>query len=107
MVLESGIKTLDDFTKEKEEIKKRDNWKLYQAEMNQKDGLSSDPVVNQVIEKIFSQQEKGVKKYGTSISQANLTLIEALEHDIEENIDSLIYKQVAVNRLKEKGANII
>ena len=108
MVLESGIKTLDDFTREKEEIKKRDNWKLYQSAMNAKDGLSSDPVVNQVINLFrnftLSQKDKGLDKYGQTISEAKLSDEELTKHALEEAIDLLVYLQA---RKKKPELNIL
>lgn len=102
MVLESGIKTLDNFSREKEEIKKRDNWKLYQVEMNAKDNLSSDPVVNQVIERQIQRSDIGIPKYGCTLADNNLTELEWLVHLQDELLDGANYTQVLINKRKQE-----
>lgn len=103
MVLHSGIKTLDDYSKEKEEIKKRNSWNLYQKQMDLKDNLSSDPVVNQVINlfrnAVLSQKNKGLDKYGQTISEAKLSDEELTKHALEEAIDLLVYLQARKKKL--------
>jgi hypothetical protein len=102
MVLHSGIKTLDDYFREKEAIEKRDNWKAYKQEMDLKDGLSSDPVVNQVIDKLAQRSDIGISKYGCTLADSRLNEVAWLVHLQDELMDGANYAQVLINKLKEK-----
>lgn len=102
MVLHSGIKTLDHYSKEKEEIQKRDSWNLYQKEMEAKDKLSSDPVVNQVIDKLAQRSDIGISKYGCTLADSRLNEVAWLVHLQDELMDGANYAQVLINKLKEK-----
>lgn len=102
MVLSSKIKTLDDYFREKEAIEKRDNWKAYKQEMDLKDGLSSDPVVNQVIDKLAQRSDIGISKYGCTLADSRLNEMAWLVHLQDELMDGANYAQVLINKLKEK-----
>ena len=102
MVLHSGIKTLDNYSKEKEEIKKRNSWNLYQKEMDLKDGLSSDSVVNQVIEKLAQRSDIGISKYGCTLADSRLNEVAWLVHLQDELMDGANYAQVLINKIKDK-----
>ena len=51
---------------------------------------------------IDRQQEKGLKKYGKTVDQADLSIEEWIEHTQEEIVDTLIYleciKQKMINK---------
>jgi hypothetical protein len=102
MVLDSGIKTLNNYFKEKEEIQKRDSWNLYQKEMEAKDNLSSDPVVNQVIDKLAQRSDIGISKYGCTLADSRLNEVAWLVHLQDELMDGANYAQVLINKIKEK-----
>ena len=102
MVLDSGIKTLNNYFKEKEEIQKRDSWNLYQKEMEAKDNLSSDPVVNQVIDKLAQRSDIGISKYGCTLADSRLNEMAWLVHLQDELMDGANCAQVLINKLKEK-----
>ena len=102
MVLNSKIKTLDDYFKEKEEIQKRDRLNLYQKEMEAKDNLSSDPVVNQVIDKLAQRSDIGISKYGCTLADSRLNEVAWLVHLQDELMDGANYAQVLINKIKEK-----
>jgi hypothetical protein len=52
---------------------------------------TEDSIVNQVIEKIKSRSEVGIKKYGTTLDRKDLTHEQWLDHAIEEAMDLTLY----------------
>ena len=57
-----------------------------------------DKIVENVISKFSSRSEVGVKKYGTTLEENELTLIQWLNHLQEELMDATLY----VQKLKEE-----
>ena len=57
-----------------------------------------DRVVENVVAKFSSRSEVGVKKYGTTLEENELTLIQWLNHLQEELMDATLY----VQKLKEE-----
>jgi hypothetical protein len=57
-----------------------------------------DRVVENVISKLSSRSDVGVKKYGTTLEENELTLIQWLNHLQEELMDATLY----VQKLKEE-----
>jgi cystathionine beta-lyase family protein involved in aluminum resistance len=49
--------------------------------------------IETIIGIVRSQQEKGLKKYGVTVDDANLTTIQWIDHICEEKVDELIYLQ--------------
>lgn len=70
--------------------------------MNEKDGLSSDPIVNQVIEKQVARSQAGIKKYGTTLAGNKLSTKEWLNHAQEEALDLANYLEVLISDKREK-----
>ena len=54
-----------------------------------------------IMQLIYSQTEKGVKKYGHTVDSDSLTDIQWIDHTMEELVDTLVYLQC----LKEKLLN--
>jgi hypothetical protein len=52
---------------------------------------NEDSIVNQVIEKMKSRSEVGIKKYGTTLDRKDLTHEQWLDHAIEEAMDLTLY----------------
>lgn len=50
-----------------------------------------DKVVENVIDKFRERSEKGIKKYGTTLADNNLTEKEWLNHAQEEAMDFVVY----------------
>ncbi len=48
-------------------------------------------IITNVKSIIDRQQEKGLKKYGKTVDQADLSIEEWIEHTQEEIVDTLIY----------------
>lgn len=57
---------------------------------------------------IDRQQEKGLKKYGKTVDQADLSIEEWIEHTQEEIVDTLIYLECIKQKMidKRKSDNI-
>jgi hypothetical protein len=55
------------------------------------DSPKQDSIVNQVIEKMKSRSEVGIKKYGTTLDRKDLTHEQWLDHAIEEAMDLTLY----------------
>ena len=72
-----------------------DNLNNNQMENNQE---KKDRVVENVISKFSSSSVLGVKKYGTTLEENELTLIQWLNHLQEELMDATLY----VQKLKEE-----
>jgi RNA recognition motif-containing protein len=52
-----------------------------------------DSVVLSVIDKIASRAEVGFKKYGTNMDRKDLTIIQWIDHSIEEKMDDILYME--------------
>lgn len=59
--------------------------------------------IRKVIEMIKAQQEKGLKKYGISVDNANLNIVQWIEHAQEELCDLLIYLQKVKETYKKEA----
>jgi len=51
---------------------------------------------------IDRQQEKGLKKYGKTVDQADLSIEEWIEHTQEEIVDTLIYLECIKQKMLDK-----
>jgi hypothetical protein len=58
--------------------------------------------IRKVVEMIKAQQEKGLKKYGISVDNADLNIVQWIEHAQEELCDLLIYLQKAKETYKKE-----
>lgn len=56
-----------------------------------------------ILEKFESQTLKGLKKYGQTVADNNLTAVEWIDHAVEELIDYVVYLEC----LKEKLSQMI
>lgn len=50
---------------------------------------------------IAERQEKGIQKYGTTVADNPLTLVEWLQHAYEETLDQAIYLKRAIEELRQ------
>jgi hypothetical protein len=65
--------------------------------------ILSDPTVDKVIQELKDRSNKGIAKYGTTLSDNPLSLIEWLQHAKEEAMDNVLYLQRAIDELKANG----
>ncbi len=62
----------------------------------------TDPVVEQVRQKLLERSQRGVAKYGTTLERPDLYLVDWLTHLQEEMLDAANYLQCCINRLENK-----
>ena len=53
--------------------------------------MTSDSIVNSVIKQFVSRSNEGIKKYGTTLKDNNLTTLEWIEHAKQEAMDFILY----------------
>lgn len=63
--------------------------------------LSLDNNVQEVVEKLQTRSEVGLKKYGVTTERSDLTTLDWLNHLQEELMDAAIYVQVLKGRIDE------
>lgn len=63
---------------------------------------TTDPTVDKVIAELKQRSEKGISKYGTTLADNPLSLVEWLQHAKEETMDEVLYLQRAIDELKAK-----
>lgn len=61
-----------------------------------------DPVVVKTIHEYKKRSAIGFKKYGTTLAENNLSLLEWLEHAKEEAMDQVLYLQRAIDDIRSK-----
>ena len=59
--------------------------------------MIKDKIVEEVIAKIKSRSEEGIKKYGTTLDRKDFTTIQWIDSAIEEQMDNILY----LTRLKK------
>lgn len=65
-----------------------------------------DSIVHSVILNFTKRAELGFKKYNKNMDRKDLTLIEWLEHSIEEKMDDIIYMQKIKSELIRQNINL-
>jgi hypothetical protein len=53
---------------------------------------------------IASRQQLGIKKYGTTVRNNNLSLRQWLQHSYEEKLDDIVYMRRAIEEIDEEEA---
>ena len=89
---------------------KKDNaelTKLNQELMKKYTVKTSDPVVNDVIDRVFIRHQEGMKKFGRTMAQNSKTIPEWIEEVIEEQIDSICYLSTLKDRIIKKQEEIL
>lgn len=65
-------------------------------------GMLNNKTIQNVMNKLVAQQEKGLKKYGTLVDPSKLELEEWVVHAQEEALDLAIYLECLLEHLKNK-----
>ena len=89
---------------------KKDNaelTKMNQELMKKYAVKTSDPVVNDVIDRIFIRHQQGMKKFGRTMAQNSKTIPEWIEEVIEEQIDSISYLSTLKDRVVEREEKLL
>lgn len=63
--------------------------------------MDKDIIVKQVVDKFNERSRRGIEKYGTSLQDAELSMIEWLTHLQEELMDATLYIQKLKNELQD------
>lgn len=75
--------------------------------MNEERFQKLDSIVQNVILKFTNRAEIGFEKYKKNMDRNDLTIIEWLEHSIEEKMDDIIYMQkIKIELLKKNISDI-
>ena len=69
----------------------------YEANQQTRTIAKTDSIVDSVIDKFVSRAKFGKNKYGTDLDRQDLSVVEWLNHAIEEHMDAILY----LNKLKE------
>ncbi len=64
---------------------------------------TSDPITESVTAKLKSRAALGLKKYGVSLADANLSLLQLLKHAQEESMDKTCYLEAAIQLIEKEG----
>lgn len=64
-----------------------------------------DPVVEQVKREYDIRSRIGVEKYGKTLTQNQLSLLQWLQHAKEEAMDQVLYLQRAIDEIRSKKDN--
>lgn len=62
------------------------------------DLINKNEILTKVLDKLITQTNKGIEKYGETVNPDSYETIEWIDHAIEESIDHIVYLTV----LKEK-----
>jgi len=65
-----------------------------------------DSIVFNVIKKFTNRAEVGYNKYKTNMDRTDLTVIQWLDHSIEEKMDDIIYMEKIKKELLSNNTNI-
>jgi len=68
---------------------------------------TSDPVTNDVINRIFIRHQQGMEKFKVTMAQNSKTIPEWIEDTIEENIDSISYMSTLKDRIVEREEKLL
>ena len=66
-----------------------------------------DPVLNDVIDRIFIRHQQGMEKFGITMAQKSKTIPEWIEEVIEEQIDSISYLSTLKDRIVEQEEKLL
>jgi hypothetical protein len=64
-----------------------------------------DSIVDSIINSYIERAEKGEKKYGTTMDRTDLSLVDYLQHAIEEHMDAVVYLTKTKKLLEESINN--
>ena len=68
---------------------------------------TSDPVVNDVIDRIFLRHRQGMEKFKRTMAQNSKTIPEWIEEVIEEQIDSISYLSTLKDRIIKREEELL
>lgn len=63
--------------------------------------INKNAILTQVLDKLISQTNKGVEKYGETVNPDDYSTVEWIDHAIEESIDYIVYLTVLKQKIVE------
>ena len=63
--------------------------------------INKNDILTQVLDKLITQTNKGVDKYGETVNTDSYETIEWIDHAIEESIDHIVYLTVLKQKIVE------
>lgn len=63
--------------------------------------VNKNAILTQVLDKLITQTNKGVDKYGETVNPDSYETIEWIDHAIEESIDHIVYLTVLKQKIVE------
>ena len=82
------------------EAEKNELTKKYQVK-------TSDPVTNDVIDRVFARHQQGMEKFKVTMAQNSKTIPQWIEEVIEEQIDSISYLSTLKDRVVEREEKLL
>jgi len=89
---------------------KRDNAELTKQNydlMKKHSVKTSDPVINDVIDRIFVRHQQGMEKFKRTMSDNSKSIPEWIEESIEEKIDDISYMSTLKDRIVEREEKLL
>ena len=89
---------------------KRDNAELTKQNydlMKKYSVKTSDPVINDVINRIFARHQQGMEKFKRTMADNSKSIPEWIEESIEENIDAISYMSTLKDRIVEREEKLL
>ena len=68
---------------------------------------TSDPVINDVINRIFARHQQGMEKFKRTMADNSKSIPEWIEESIEENIDAISYMSTLKDRIVEREEKLL
>ena len=68
---------------------------------------TSDPVINDVINRIFARHQQGMEKFKRTMADNSKSIPEWIEETIEENIDAISYMSTLKDRIVEREEKLL
>ena len=68
---------------------------------------TSDPVINDVIDRIFVRHQQGMEKFKKTMADNNKSVSEWIEESIEEKIDDICYMSTLKDRIFERDEKLL
>tara|TARA_R100000306_G_C4310746_1_gene110059 strand:+ start:52 stop:552 length:501 start_codon:yes stop_codon:yes gene_type:complete len=89
---------------------KRDNAELTKQNydlMKKYTVKTSDPVINDVINRIFARHQQGMEKFKRTMADNSKSIPEWIEESIEEKIDDISYMSTLKDRIVEREEKLL
>lgn len=61
----------------------------------------NNPILNEVQELLLNQTIKGLDKYGTTVNPDDYSVIEWIDHSLQEKVDDIVYLVTLKHKLRK------